>query len=100
LGAGCRILFLLTLFSSFTGYLLPWDQLAFLGDHRWLPPSPDMRPLVGKDIQFLLLGDANVGQEALLQLLRPAHRRAAAGYDDDDCGSFLAHSQRRRAVAS
>lgn len=63
LGVG---LFLLTLFSSFTGYLLPWDQLAF-----WAitvgAAIAGYAPLVGKEIQFLLLGDANVGQEALLR---------------------------------
>ena len=60
------ILFLLTLFSSFTGYLLPWDQLAF-----WAitvgSAIAGYAPVVGKDIQFLLLGDTNVGQEALLR---------------------------------
>lgn len=60
------ILFLLTLFSSFTGYLLPWDQLAF-----WAitvgSAIAGYAPVVGKDIQFLLLGDTNFGQEALLR---------------------------------
>ncbi len=59
-------LFLLTLFSSFTGYLLPWDQLAF-----WAitvgASIAGYAPLVGKQIQFILLGDSNVGQEALLR---------------------------------
>ncbi len=60
------VLFLLTLFSSFTGYLLPWDQLAF-----WAitvgASIAGYAPIVGKDIQFILLGDTNVGQEALLR---------------------------------
>ena len=59
-------LFLLTLFASFTGYLLPWDQLAF-----WAitvgTSIAGYAPLVGKELRFLLLGDANVGQEALLR---------------------------------
>ncbi|MGE0101051.1 MAG: cytochrome b N-terminal domain-containing protein [Blastocatellales bacterium] len=59
-------LFLLTLFSSFTGYLLPWDQLAF-----WAitvgASIAGYAPLIGNDIKFLLLGDTNVGQEALLR---------------------------------
>ncbi|MBS1791463.1 MAG: cytochrome bc complex cytochrome b subunit [Acidobacteria bacterium] len=59
-------LFLLTLFSSFTGYLLPWDQLAF-----WAitvgASIAGYAPIVGKSIQFILLGDTNVGQEALLR---------------------------------
>jgi len=60
------ILFILTLFSSFTGYLLPWDQLAF-----WAitvgTSIAGYAPLVGKSLKFLLLGDATVGQEALLR---------------------------------
>ena len=60
------ILFLLTLFLSFTGYLLPWDQLAF-----WAitvgTAIAGYAPIVGKDIQFLLMGGTSVGQEALLR---------------------------------
>ncbi|HVO99195.1 MAG TPA: cytochrome b N-terminal domain-containing protein [Bryobacteraceae bacterium] len=60
------VLLLVTLFLSFTGYLLPWDQLAF-----WAitvgTAIAGYAPLVGKEIRFLLLGDANVGQEALLR---------------------------------
>jgi quinol-cytochrome oxidoreductase complex cytochrome b subunit len=60
------ILFLVTLFLSFTGYLLPWDQLAF-----WAitvgSSIAGYAPIVGKDVKFLLLGDATVGQEALLR---------------------------------
>jgi quinol-cytochrome oxidoreductase complex cytochrome b subunit len=59
-------LFLLTLFASFTGYLLPWDQLAF-----WAitvgTSIAGYAPLIGKSLRFLLLGDATVGQEALLR---------------------------------
>jgi quinol-cytochrome oxidoreductase complex cytochrome b subunit len=59
-------LFLLTLFSSFTGYLLPWDQLAF-----WAitvgTSIAGYAPLVGHAVRFLLLGDSTVGQEALLR---------------------------------
>jgi quinol-cytochrome oxidoreductase complex cytochrome b subunit len=59
-------LFLLTLLASFTGYLLPWDQLAF-----WAitvgTSIAGYAPLVGKTVKFMLLGDATVGQEALLR---------------------------------
>jgi quinol-cytochrome oxidoreductase complex cytochrome b subunit len=59
-------LFLVTLFLSFTGYLLPWDQLAF-----WAitvgTSIAGYAPLIGKQIQFVLLGDTSVGQEALLR---------------------------------
>lgn len=60
------ILFLLTLFSSFTGYLLPWDQLAF-----WAitvgASIAGYAPVIGNDVKFILLGDTTVGQEALLR---------------------------------
>jgi quinol-cytochrome oxidoreductase complex cytochrome b subunit len=60
------ILLLLTLGMSFTGYLLPWDQLAF-----WAitvgTAIAGYAPVMGKEIQFLLLGDSTVGQEALLR---------------------------------
>ncbi len=60
------VLFLLTLFLSFTGYLLPWDQLAF-----WAitvgTSIAGYAPIIGKSLKFMLLGDANVGQEALLR---------------------------------
>jgi len=60
------VLFLLTLLLSFTGYLLPWDQLAF-----WAitvgTAIAGYAPLIGKDIQYLLMGGTSVGQEALLR---------------------------------
>lgn len=60
------VLFLLTLFSSFTGYLLPWDQLAF-----WAitvgASIAGYAPFIGEEVKFLLLGDTTVGQEALLR---------------------------------
>ncbi len=59
-------LLLVTLFVSFTGYLLPWDQLAF-----WAitvgASIAGYAPLIGKEMQFVLLGDTSVGQEALLR---------------------------------
>ena len=60
------VLFLVTLFLSFTGYLLPWDQLAF-----WAitvgTSIAGYAPLIGSQMKFLLLGDTTVGQEALLR---------------------------------
>jgi quinol-cytochrome oxidoreductase complex cytochrome b subunit len=72
------MLFVLTLGLSFTGYLLPWDQLAFwavtigseiahspreitdaLGITRWFD--------VGGLLKHLLLGANQVGQEALIR---------------------------------
>src|SRR6202012_2085292 len=65
------VLLLLTLFSSFTGYLLPWDQLAF-----WAitvgTSIAGYAPVVGHALRFILLGDSTVGQEALLRFyVRP-----------------------------
>jgi len=59
-------LFLLTLALSFTGYLLPWDQLAFwaitVGTN-----IAGYAPLVGKKLQFLFLGGHTVGESALIR---------------------------------
>jgi quinol-cytochrome oxidoreductase complex cytochrome b subunit len=60
------ILLLLTLGLSFTGYLLPWDQLAFwaitvgtnIGGYA---------PLVGAKIKEILLGGHNVAEGALIR---------------------------------
>jgi quinol-cytochrome oxidoreductase complex cytochrome b subunit len=60
------VLLLLTLFSSFTGYLLPWDQLAFWAITVGASIAA-YAPVLGSEIQFLLLGDYTVGQEALLR---------------------------------
>jgi quinol-cytochrome oxidoreductase complex cytochrome b subunit len=59
-------LFILTLFSSFTGYLLPWDQLAYWAITVGTSIAA-YAPLIGKSVKFLLLGDTTVGQEALLR---------------------------------
>ncbi|MCM2257477.1 MAG: cytochrome b N-terminal domain-containing protein [Vicinamibacteria bacterium] len=60
------VLFLLTLVASFTGYLLPWDQLAF-----WAitvgTAIAGYAPVLGEHMRFLLLGDRVVGQEALIR---------------------------------
>jgi len=60
------LLLLVTLFLSFTGYLLPWDQLAF-----WAitvgSSIAGYAPLIGQQMKFVLLGDTTVGQEALLR---------------------------------
>ena len=60
------VLLLSTLLLSFTGYLLPWDQLAF-----WAVTVgtniAQAAPLVGETIRFLLLGGSMIGQNALLR---------------------------------
>jgi quinol-cytochrome oxidoreductase complex cytochrome b subunit len=60
------VLLLLTLLLSFTGYLLPWDQIAFwaitVGTQMAL-----YGPLIGQETGFFLLGGIQVGQETLLR---------------------------------
>ena len=61
---GC-ILGLLTVFLSYTGYLLPWDQLAFWG----VKVGTEIARLApgGAIIRGILLGDGDVGGEALIR---------------------------------
>lgn len=73
-------LLVLTLLLSFTGYLLPWDQLAFwaitvgtnmagatpfLGANGPFPQLLGMQ--INNDARFMLLGGTIVGQNALLR---------------------------------
>jgi cytochrome b6 len=60
------VLLLLTLFLSYTGYLLPWDQLAFWAITVGTNIISSM-PLVGQPVRFLLLGGNVVGENALLR---------------------------------
>lgn len=60
------VLLLLTLLLSYTGYLLPWDQLAFWG----VSVGTNMvqaTPWLGPKLRFLLLGGNIVGENALLR---------------------------------
>lgn len=60
------ILLLLTLFLSYTGYLLPWDQLAFWAITVGTNIIGYM-PALGQPIRFLLLGGHIIGENALLR---------------------------------
>ena len=60
------VLLLLTLFLSYTGYLLPWDQLAFWAITVGSNIISAM-PVLGRPIRFLLLGGNIVGENALLR---------------------------------
>jgi quinol-cytochrome oxidoreductase complex cytochrome b subunit len=60
------MLLLLTLLASFTGYLLPWDQLAYWAITVGTSVA-GYTPLIGKDIQLFLMGGAEVGQAALIR---------------------------------
>ena len=80
------ILMVLTLVLGFTGYLLPWDQLAFwaitvgagiAGKANWGPDhlnpmltsmhAPPVVPPLGDQMRMGLLGSDTVGQEALIR---------------------------------
>jgi quinol-cytochrome oxidoreductase complex cytochrome b subunit len=60
------ILLLLTLLLSFTGYLLPWDQLAL-----WAvavgTSMMGFTPVFGQQVQFVLLGGVEIGAETLIR---------------------------------
>jgi quinol-cytochrome oxidoreductase complex cytochrome b subunit len=58
------ILLLLTLAASFTGYLLPWDQLAFWAITVGTSVA-SYAPGAGDIMKFMLLGGPEVGQESL-----------------------------------
>jgi len=60
------VLLLLTLLLSYTGYLLPWDQLAFWGVSVGTNMAKEA-PLIGKPLRFLLLGGNIVSENALLR---------------------------------
>ena len=59
-------LLLATLLLSFTGYLLPWDQLAFWAVTVGTNIAREA-PLAGDSIRFLLLGGTEIGQATLLR---------------------------------
>jgi quinol-cytochrome oxidoreductase complex cytochrome b subunit len=63
LGVG---LFLIVMGFSFTGYLLPWDQLALWA----VTVGTNMggfTPVFGDQVKFALLGGAEIGSETLLR---------------------------------
>ncbi len=60
------VLLLVTVLLSYTGYLLPWDQLAFWGVTVGTNMA-DAMPVVGDDVKFLLLGGTAVNENALLR---------------------------------
>ncbi len=60
------VLLIVTLFLSYTGYLLPWDQLAFWAITVGTNILSAM-PIIGKTIRFESLGGNVVGANALLR---------------------------------
>lgn len=60
------LLLVLTLLLSFTGYLLPWDQLAYWA----ITVGTNMAgavPVLGERIRFLLLGGNGIGENTLIR---------------------------------
>ena len=106
-------LLVLTLLLSFTGYLLPWDQLAFwavtVGTNMaaatpFVGAEGPFHGLLGitslNDARFLLLGDMKVGGNALLRFYVMHCVGAAAGGDRADDGALLAGAKGRRHLAA
>lgn len=60
------VLLILTLALSYTGYLLPWDQLAYWGITVGTTIM-SYTPFIGKELRFFVLGADEVGHEALLR---------------------------------
>jgi quinol-cytochrome oxidoreductase complex cytochrome b subunit len=60
------VLLLFTLLLSYTGYLLPWDQLAFWGVSVGTNMAKQA-PLIGERVRFFLLGGNIVSENALLR---------------------------------
>jgi quinol-cytochrome oxidoreductase complex cytochrome b subunit len=60
------ILLIVTLFLSYTGYLLPWDQLAFWAITVGANIMSAV-PVMGRKVRFLMLGGNTVNANALLR---------------------------------
>ncbi|MGI8426390.1 MAG: selenite/tellurite reduction operon b-type cytochrome ExtP [Actinomycetota bacterium] len=57
---------LVTLLLAFTGYLLPWDQLAIWAVTVGTQMAYES-PLVGKEVSFVLLGGVQIGAQTLIR---------------------------------
>jgi len=60
------VLLVLTLFLSFTGYLLPWDQLAYWAITVGTSIAASV-PLMGEEMRQFLLGGTVIGQPTLIR---------------------------------
>jgi quinol-cytochrome oxidoreductase complex cytochrome b subunit len=60
------VLLVLTLLLSFTGYLLPWDQLAFWAITVGTNIAASV-PLIGEQMREFLLGGTIIGQPTLIR---------------------------------
>ena len=94
LGASGVVLLLLTLGLSFTGYLLPWDQLSY-----WAVTVGTNLvhyvPVIGNTLQDLLIGGDQSRREHAAALLRAARGGAPRPADPGGVGTHLAGPQGR-----
>jgi quinol-cytochrome oxidoreductase complex cytochrome b subunit len=60
------VMLVVTLFLSFTGYLLPWDQLAFWAVTVGTNIAAAI-PVIGSSVRELLIGGRNIDQPTLLR---------------------------------
>jgi len=60
------LLFVMTLMLSYTGYLLPWDQLALWAVTVGMN-MVGATPIIGDEMRFLAIGGFEVGGNALLR---------------------------------
>src|SRR6185436_156075 len=60
------VMLMLTLFLSFTGYLLPWDQLAFWAVTVGTNIAAAI-PIVGQTVRELLIGGRTIEQATLIR---------------------------------
>jgi quinol-cytochrome oxidoreductase complex cytochrome b subunit len=60
------VLLFCTLWLSFTGYILPWDQIAFWAITVGMQMAT-YAPLLSKESSFILLGGVEVGQGTLIR---------------------------------
>lgn len=60
------VLLMLVLFGNFTGYLLPWDQVAYWAVKVGANLAVYI-PLIGPDVARFLLGGSDIGPETLLR---------------------------------
>ncbi len=60
------VLLMITLLLSYTGYLLPWDQLAYWAITVGSNISATV-PVIGEKVRFLMLGGHQVNANALLR---------------------------------
>ena len=93
------ILLTLTLLLSFTGYLLPWDQLALWA----VTVGTNMMgytPVFGTQVRFVLLGGSVIGTSTLVALVRAARPVRPVRHRHLPGHPLLAGAQGRRHLRS